>query len=331
MIDAYATQVSYLNHLAPIMRALPAHRRGVVHVEMNKNEMAPFAAKHGLVLAPARPRGRDHDADPVLIAGGADLQAGWSGRPVVFVEHGAGQTYQGLPDVATYSGGMGRDSVSLFLSPNEAVAARNRARYPNADHAVVGDPTIRARTPEGLLEPVVAFSWHWDFNSGPPEARTTWPYWADEVLRLAAEETPYRVLGHAHPKIQYRIMPWWAENLIPASRHWSTVSSRASVFVADNTSCLYEFAATGRPVVVLDHPSYRRDVEHGLRFWEHADVGVRISDPADLHEAILTALADPPHVARRRQEIVEQVYAYVGDEAKWRAVDAILDRWPDAV
>jgi hypothetical protein len=53
------------------------------------------------------------------------------------------------------------------------------------------------------------------------------------------------------------------------------VQRRAAVYVCDNSSSMYEFAATGRPVVVLDLPEgrikgigYRRNINHGLRFWD---------------------------------------------------------------
>lgn len=325
MVDGYGTQLSYLVHLAPIFAGLPAERRGTVYVEMNYHELLADATQLGVNIAFGRPPGRDTDPDPVLIAGGSNLQAGWSGRPVVFVEHGAGQTYAGL-DVASYSGGAGRDMVSLFLCPNQKVCDRNLARYPHADAEAVGDPTI-IPTPVADGPPVVAFSWHFDFPGGPPEAGCTFAYWEQAVLEFVRSGR-YEVLGHAHPKLANRLMPWYAAHDIPATRRFSDVVARAAVYVVDNSSTIFEWAALDRPVVVLDAPQYRRDVELGLRFWECADVGVRIEETADLPYAIDAALADPAPVARRRRQIVAQVYAAIGEEAKRESVEAILSRWP---
>jgi hypothetical protein len=71
------------------------------------------------------------------------------------------------------------------------------------------------------------------------------------------------------------------------------VCRRASVFVADNTSCLFEFASTGRPAVVLNCPLYRREVSFGLRFWAASGVGRNVDEPGELVEAVQRSLSEP--------------------------------------
>ena len=70
---------------------------------------------------------------------------------------------------------------------------------------------------------------------------------------------------------------------------------------------------------------YRRNIEHGLRFWEAADVGVRIDEPADLPEAVRIALVDPPGVRANREAALDIVYAYRDGRAAGRATAALLD------
>lgn len=329
-IDAFATQPHYLEHIAPIWHALPDEVTGRIYVNLNVNELRSAATALGLDIVSGRP---PNTWNPLIMAGGSDLWA-WEGRPVILVEHGAGQSYLGEHGEnvnVCYSGGLGRNAVELFLCPNEVVAARNKKRYPNAHVAVVGAPAVRGtQTVPVTDEPVVAMSFHWDCPI-VPETRTSWPHWKDAVLSLtmvanAQSKWPgFRILGHSHPKISHRLIPWWEENNIQTTYHWKRVKQIASVFVADNTSCLYEFAALDRPVVVLDAPFYRRDVNHGLRFWEYADVGVRISDPHDLEDAIKYALTDPPHIAAERQRIISKVYSATGEAATEASVTAISE------
>ena len=104
---------------------------------------------------------------------------------------------------------------------------------------------------------------------------------------------------------------------------FSDVIDRAGIYVCDNSSTLYEWAALDRPVVILDAPWYRRDVSHGLRFWQWADIGPRIQDPADLVEAVRHASDD---VWRdRRAEATEAIFGGPPDgHAAGRATEAIL-------
>jgi len=103
---------------------------------------------------------------------------------------------------------------------------------------------------------------------------------------------------------------------------FAEVCRRADVFIADNTSALYEFAAIGRPVVVLNAPFYRRNVHHGLRFWEAADVGIQVDRADALLPAVAHALGDPPERRAAREAALAIVYGYRSGAAQ-RAAQAI--------
>jgi glycosyltransferase involved in cell wall biosynthesis len=100
---------------------------------------------------------------------------------------------------------------------------------------------------------------------------------------------------------------------------------RADLYIMDHMSTLYEFASTGRPVVVLNTPWYRRDVEHGLRFWEYADVGVNCEHPNDLEKCINLALQDPLEQKMKRERACNAVYAYRDGMCTERAAKAIIE------
>jgi hypothetical protein len=77
---------------------------------------------------------------------------------------------------------------------------------------------------------------------------------------------------------------------------------------------LYEFASTGRPVVVMNAPQYRRDVHHGLRFWDYPP-GLQVDRPEQLADTIARALSDPEPARALRAAAVAETYAYTDGRA----------------
>jgi glycosyltransferase involved in cell wall biosynthesis len=165
--------------------------------------------------------------------------------------------------------------------------------------------------------PVVALAWHWDLHL-VPETLSALAWYRPALEGLARR---FDVIGTGHPRRQDLAALYARLGIAFVS--FEEVCRRADVLAFDNTSAGFEFAATGRPVVVLDAPWYRREVRHGLRFWEAADVGVRINRPEHLADALERALACAPADARAREEALERVYTYRHDAAD-RAAAAIL-------
>jgi hypothetical protein len=94
VIDAYASQSHYWDHIAPIWQHLLPSERGTLYVSP---AVAPYVTiPHSTVRLPPAAR------HPVIVAGAPDLPKVGK-RPVVFVEHGTGQTYSvGIPAEACY-------------------------------------------------------------------------------------------------------------------------------------------------------------------------------------------------------------------------------------
>jgi hypothetical protein len=312
MIACYATQRHYLEHLAPIAAAAELE----VYISGGLRRYAP-GARAGL---PPR-----EDRDPVVVASYRDavVVRQHSGRPIVFVEHGAGQDYgNGTP---AHPGGTDRSDVVLFLCPNSSVAERNRAVYPNAEIAVVGCPKLDPwhagrRTLANRADPVIALAWHWDCLI-VPEARSAFRHYA-EVLPALARAYPGRVLGHAHPRILNDIAPAYARAGIEVVWELAEVLDRADVLAFDITSAGYEFASLGRPVLALNAPWYRRHVYHGLRFWDLIP-GPQVDGPAGLLPGIERALADLEEDRALRESVSATVYAARDGRAAERAAEAI--------
>jgi UDP-N-acetylglucosamine:LPS N-acetylglucosamine transferase len=183
---------------------------------------------------------------------------------------------------------------------------------------VVGCPkldTLPKRS--GTGGPVVAVSFHFDLSL-LAETRSARMHFTSALPGLARS---YRLIGHSHPRLD--LSQFYRRMGIEYVRDFDEVCRRADVYVCDNSSTLFEFAATGRPVVVLNEPHYRRDVEHGLRFWDAADVGIQVDSPHDLAPAIRLALDDGPEQRARREAALSLVYAYRTGGAK-RAAEAIM-------
>jgi hypothetical protein len=141
--------------------------------------------------------------------------------------------------------------------------------------------------------PVVSYSFH--FNAPiAPEARTAYPWIMPAIARL---KDRYQLIGHAHPRMFEAAKPRYERLGIEAVRDFADVCRRADLYICDNSSTLFAFAATGRPVVVLNPPWYDRKIDHGLRFWEASEVGVNCNDPASAWRR-----RSPIRLANRRSE-----------------------------
>jgi len=244
------------------------------------------------------------------------------GQPAVFFEHGAGFRYN--VNHPSYAGSGKRDGVVLFCNVNQFVAERNEAAHPNVKSAIVGCPKLdylASMTAPTAPTPHVAFSWHWECRVAP-ETRSAWPHYKPDLGKIAkANQNLWVPLGHAHPKAWSTVRWDYARWGWTVARKFDDVCRRASVYVCDNSSTIYEFAALGRPVVVLNAPWYRKTEHHGLRFWDHIP-GIQVDHPCDLEGAVKVALTDDTW-AEKRREITGLVYPHLGSAAKV-AAEAIL-------
>lgn len=292
MLDFLASQPQYRDHLEPIADALSG--RFVTRLEASYGE--------GLLV----------------VASQVDLFIGR--RPAVFVEHGAGQTYS--DSNPGYAGGDHRENVRLFICPSERVAGLNRARYPQARSVAVGCPKLdryAGREPDGTE---VGIGFHWPCGISP-ESGTAWEHYSGALSGLVSHFGS--VLGHGHPRWGARLTADYVAAGIEPVEDLYEVFERASVYVTDNSSAGWEAMAVGIPVVWLNAPWFRRDVEHGLRFWALADSGVQVNSPSRLIEGIERALEDPPEQRERRREAVTEVYGDMDGKATQRAVEAIRE------
>lgn len=321
LVSAYASQVHYADHVAPIFEALPESLRGEFWSPSGRKSWgAPL------------PHPRRRPPGPVLVAGFADHQR-MAPAPTILVEHGSGQSYSGS-DSGSYSGGAGLERVAMFLCPSERVAQRWRDRYPDASAVAVGCPRLdplhagsskREERAETGSRPVVAVTAHWPCNLNP-ETQSALPHYRNALgpLRDAVAAVGGLLVGHAHPRAARAMRRLWADLGVPYEPDLDEVLRQADVLVCDNSSAMWEAASCGIRLVILDAPWFRPEVDHGQRFWAHADAGVRIQEPDQLVDAVFEALGDPPGVRARRAAAVADIYVACDGRAAERAVDAIV-------
>lgn len=270
-VVAFAPPGKHAAHLDPIMAALPP---------LEGEDIALVASYGALVMAKRRGYKR-----------------------IVLAQHGAGQSYGGDSRTArnpAYPGGEKNDAVGLFLVPNEYAAWRWQQRYPEATVRVIGCPRLDTLPRKEPGPVTVALSWHWHgYNC--PEFASAFLEYLPVIPELARRWT---VIGTGHP--QRRDLRWRYEELgVEFVPDFDDVCRRADVLVGDNTSALYEWASTGRNVIVLNSRHYRPEVSHGGRFWAWQSIGPVVNDPADLADAVEVALSGP---WPERALVLEEVY-----------------------
>lgn len=309
-IDVLHSDIHYRAHIMPIFDALPERLKGTVH---------------DLRWPVARPL-----FDRIALVGSYQDTAQNGQYRSIYVEHGAGQTYGGADEKIgrhpSYSGGGGRHRrVIGYIAPSETVADRWRAVDKPA--VAVGCPKMDQYIGRSLLgetEPVACIAFHWNCRLAP-ESRTALPHYESHLADIVAsfKEQGFVVFGHAHPKwrdaLSGKFKAAGVDRVVDSDK-W--VLESVNVLVMDNSSLMYEMAMLGRTVVALNAPWYRRDVEHGLRFWSHVP-GFQIDEPEQLLELDLTALAVDEGSKLLREQAVEHVYAYTDGTSAQRAADWI--------
>lgn len=330
-VNLYASLEHYAEHLWPIWEALPEHARGAAWAAQPGSWWGEPLA--GTADARAHP-------GPVLVASHGDCVAATTrGRHLIYVEHGAGQTYEGDPTGVGATGMSGSSNramerVVLFVCPNPSVAARWRDRWrapavavgcPKLDDWHIAGSPMRPNNDSVQGRPAVAVTFHWDCSL-VPETLGAWPAYDAALAELAAwcRHHDVRLLGHGHPRIWPRIERRWQALEVQPVRHLSDVFDHADVLVADNTSAMFEFASLGRPVVALNAPWFRRHIEHGLRFWDHVP-GIQVDEPAQLLPTLERQLADPALGLEERDAAAAAAYAHQDGHAAARAAAAIME------
>lgn len=339
-IDFFARQSHYIDHIAPIYFALDESVRGSFYVPALMHD---YAASKGLDAIGLRPPGVNNKLDvappgdgPLVTCAYGDLQVAVRKnpkRPQIFMQHGIGLTFAHNG----YAGGAGMQrEVSLFLDPNEHTRALVMKTFPHKAGFVIGTPKLdkfftmlrlrSAQAPDTKAhdgKPVVCISFHWDGSAIAPEAGNAFVHYKDILPELARNEN-FTLIAHGHPRNLGALGHYYQQCGIEIVWDFEEVMKRADLYVNDCSSTLYEFCVTGKPVVILNAPQFRRGVHTGIRFWKYSDVGPQVNEPEELCNAIVEMLAEPGKRKDERERAVADLYPYLGRSAE-RAAEVIQE------
>jgi len=320
LIDAYTSHPHYADHVRPIWEALPAEVRGTWYVE----ERAKQHAHHAVEVIKPNELKRIMAADdvPVLVVSTGDYNR-TAPRPTICGQHGTGQTFVCGPEAT--AGRASRSRALLQLCPGPHRHAVNLRYNPGSPSVQVGSPRVsdlRRRYMRGYrmpAKPTVAISFHWDCPA-VQETRSAWWEYCGALGELAKA---VHLIGHCHPVARYNAPRWYKALGVEYVTDFDEVCAQADMYCVDESSTLYEFAALGRPVVVLNSRGYRRNVEHGMRFWDCADVGLQVDHRSRLVETVLKAWEDSPAQKRARKAAVGRVFARLDGAAEAAATEIL--------
>lgn len=313
LLDFYAQEPHFIDHFAPIWNILNPEERGTFFAP---GRLIDHAKKRGI---DARVWNGKFEKNNILCVNSSGSLRSFVRMkhtgPIAFFEHGAGFTFPGFH--SSYAGSpFDRKEVALFCNPNKYAQRANQKTFPNTRQEIIGCPKMdkwhnKLVKPMGT-PPVIAISFHWDCMV-VPETRGGFGWYSKALPDLAKR---YKMIGHCHPRIWKRAEAEYKRVGIEPVQDFEEVLERADLYVNDCSSTLYEFASTGRPVVVMNLPIYRRNINMGLRFWEHSDVGVTCNCPEDVIPAIDKALIDTPEQKAKRDSASADVYPHRGHAAE---------------
>lgn len=288
-----ASERPYAEHVLPIWEALHPNERAVC-AESGAEPLTGYAASTWLAAAPR------------------DLRSvyRWSKAPAAFMDHGTGLQWYGQAGRAA----IGR--AALIMAPNEFMAERYRDAFPKSEIVVIGTPKMDELATIGKHggPPTLAVSFHW---TGMRLSPAPMMRFEAELFDLAASDE-IQLLGHAHPRIWPEARRWYLERGIEPVETFAEVVARADVYACDHSSTIYEWAALGRPAILLDVGETGVLRSTGLRYTTFADVGWHVT-PGDLADVFAIALEfGPPEGAAN----VADFYPYIGESTD-RALAAL--------
>lgn len=305
-IDFYASEQHYFDHIYPIWKELPIENRGTFFVS-EKISTDCIETKIGF---PSN--------NITLVSSYSDYKM--TKKQVIYMEHGIGNTYSN--DSPYYAGGFGKDRVVLFLNNHILTQNKNIKTYPKVKGVIIGTPKcdqIKEKHTDNK-QYVICFSFHWDCDV-VPETKSAFSFYKDEVIKLSKNKD-FKVIFHGHPRNETVWNKFCLENNIERVKNIEEVFERSDLYICDNSSSIYEFILTSKPVIVLNAPWYRKWINHGIRFWNYIP-GPQVNHPNELLNTINKMTQNPKDWLDERNKVIKILYPNLGTASKVAAEEIV--------
>jgi hypothetical protein len=244
-------------------------------------------------------------------------------KGIIFAEHGVGMFYNNPHP--SYAGSLTkRENVILRLSPNKIHADKEKETL-ECPVEIIGVPKLDKFANRNWRinyeKPTVAISFHFDCLVNP-ETRSSFNHFKSILPELNKH---FNLIGHAHPRLMVDIEEFYHKNKIRVVKDFEKVMELADVYCIDNSSTIFEWCITNKPIVLLNNPSYRRDVEHkgNPRFWKHANIGPQCNNPEDLISCIYESCKNHSKYLPKIKEASLDVLSFIDGKCTKRAVNII--------
>jgi hypothetical protein len=328
-VDFFARFPHYVDHMLPVWQALKGVMRGRFYLPEYLQPYAETLMIEDVEFLRPRSESPTNVAPsghaPLLVSAYGDMATAWRSspqRPFLRMDHGIGFTFDGHNGYVAGRGMMSR--VKLYLAQSDYVRAKVARAHPKLPQVVIGTPKLdgvrrHVSTFRGR-KPVVCISFHWDGKRVAPEAGNAFSHYRD-VLPVLAAQDDFQLIGHGHPKYREVLAAEYEAAGIEMLWDFCDVMRVADVYVNDCSSTMYEFCTTGKPVVVMNAPWFRREKAGDIRFWDYADVGPQVETADELLPTIRAVLENDRWMVQR-QKMLDDLYPHRGYAAQ-RAAAAI--------
>lgn len=329
MIHFFATRPHFVNHMLPIFEQFKDGEAVFTISKHIKDYVDGLGIPYRLSKRNSGLFFPEKDGDAIVVCAANNAMFAKKSNPrrkIIFMEHGVGITF---PTNQGYAGGGGiRRSVSLFLAPNQHIYDKTKKALPGKPQVIIGTPYmdkwVNYSRPTSTRD-MVTISFHWNGSTIAPEAGNAVDHYLPHLEKVMKflDEKRIDLAGHGHPRILEELRPAYEKLGIHIIENFQNVLEYSSAYINDGSSTLYE-AALIMPVVLLNAPWFRKDIDFGIRWWKWTNIGEQCETPEELPQMIVNAVYNPFSFVNERSQMQRALYPYWGESAK-RAALAIKE------